>query len=431
MSRPIIEKLRRRGHDAYWVGGYVRDRLLGRPVKDHDVATSALPDEVAKIFPDARRQGERFGVLSVLSGDKRIEIATFRKDHQYSDGRRPDQVTYTKHERDDVVRRDFTINGMLLSPGEEEPIDYVGGLDDLQCKLVRAIGDPLERFREDRLRMIRAVRFAARLGFEIEADTKAAIRRLAPKVNTVAPERVRVELSRILTEGSARRGFELLAECGLLQPLLPEVDALIGVEQPPEFHPEGDVWTHTLLMLGNLRNPSEALAWGVLLHDIGKPGTFRRADRIRFHGHVRLGMELAEELCRRLRFSKADTSRVVGLVANHMKFMDLQRMRPAKLRRFVLQAHFEEHLELHRLDCLASNGRLENYRFAIERFQAAAAEEPLERLLTGHDLKAAGYVPGPLYREIFSAVEASQVEGALATRSDAMQFVRERFPLVR
>ena len=431
MSRPVIEELRRRGHNAYWVGGCVRDLLLGRPVKDYDVATSARPEEVAEIFPDARRLGERFGVLSLPSGEKRIEIATFRKDHRYSDGRRPDQVTYTKHEREDVFRRDFTINGMLLSPGEAEPIDYVGGLDDLQSKLVRAIGDPLKRFREDRLRMLRAVRFAARLGFEIEADTKAAIRRLAARVDTVAPERVRIELGRILTEGGARRGFELLAECGLLQRLLPEVAALIGVEQPPEFHPEGDVWTHTLLMLQDLREPTETLAWGVLLHDIGKPGTFRRVDRIRFHGHVRLGMELAEGLCSRLRFSRAATARVLELIANHMKFMDLQRMRPAKLRRFVLQPNFKEHLELHRLDCMASHGHMDNYHFAMDRFQAIDAEEPLERLLTGHDLKAAGYVPGPLFREILSAVETNQVEGSLASRNQAMQFVRDRFPIVQ
>ena len=429
MSRRVIEKLRRNGHKAFWVGGCVRDRLLNRRVKDRDVATSARPDEVAAIFPDARLLGRRFGVVGVRDGEEFAEVATFRRDHGYSDGRRPDKVTFTSEEREDVERRDFTINGMLQEPDRGDPIDFVGGLDDLRRRHVRAIGDPFLRFKEDRLRMLRAVRFAASLGFEIEPGTMAAIRRFAPLIATVAAERVRDELGRILTEGRARRGLELLAESGLLERLLPEVAALQGIAQPPEFHPEGDVWDHTMLMLQQLREPTEPLAWGVLLHDVGKPDTFRQADRIRFHGHVQRGVELAKAICGRLRFSNADSAWVVALVANHMKFMDLQRMRPAKLRRFLHQPHFEDHLELHRLDCLASHGRLEIHAFAAERLQHLADEEPVVRLLTGHDLKLAGYTPGPVFGEILSAVEERHLDGELATRNEAMQFVKDRFPL--
>ncbi len=392
------------------------------------MATSARPDEVAAIFPDARRFGRRFGVMAVPDGDEFTEVATFRRDHGYSDGRRPDRVTYTTDEREDVERRDFTINGMLQGPDGGDPIDFVGGLDDLRRKIVRAIGDPPLRLKEDRLRMLRAVRFAAALGFEIEPGTMAAIRRLAPLIDDVAAERVRDELARILTEGHARRGFELLAESGLLGRLLPEVASLKGVAQPPQFHPEGDVWNHTMIMLDRLREPSRALAWGVLLHDIGKPDTFREADRIRFHGHVRRGVELARAICSRLRFSNADSAQVESLVANHMKFMDLQRMRPARLRRFLQQPHFGDHLELHRLDCLASHGKLENHEFAADRFQQLAEEQPVVRLLTGHDLISAGYMPGPAFGEILSAVEERHIDGELSSRAEALQFVRDRFP---
>ena len=425
----MIETLRSRGHKAYWVGGCVRDRLLNRPVKDRDVATSALPDEVAAIFPDARQYGRRFGVMAVPDGDGYTEVATFRRDHGFSDGRRPDRVTYTTDEREDVERRDFTINGMLQGCDGGVPIDFVGGLEDLRLKLVRAIGDPMLRFTEDRLRMLRAVRFAAGLGFEIEAATMAAICRLAPLIDGVAAERVRDELGRLLTEGQPRRGFELLRESKLLERVLPEVAALEGVDQPPEFHPEGDVWNHTMAMLDQLREPSETLAWGVLLHDVGKPDTFQRADRIRFHGHVQRGVELARAICKRLRFSNADSEHVLALVGNHMKFMDLRRMRPAKLRRFLQQPGFEDHLALHRLDCLASHGTLDNHDFAAERARQLDDEEPVARLVTGHDLIAEGYTPGPVFGEILSAVEESQVEGGLSSRAEALEFVRDRFPL--
>ena len=429
MSRQVIERLRGRGHKAYWVGGCVRDRLLGRPVKDLDVATSARPEEVAAIFPGARRLGERFGVLAVRNGDDLVEVASFRRDWGYSDGRRPDRVTYTSDERKDVERRDFTINGLLQGPEGGAPIDLVGGTDDLRRKLVRAIGDPARRFREDRLRMLRAVRFAAALGFEIEPRTLAAIRELAPSIASVAAERARDELDRILTEGGACRGFELLDKALLLDTLLPEVSALKGVAQPPEFHPEGDVWTHTLMMLDRMRAPSRSLAWAVLLHDVGKPGTFSRTDRIRFHGHVRLGVKLSEQICFRLRFSRADTERVLSMVGCHMKFIEVRRMRPATLRRFLRQPRFDEHLELHRLDCVASHGRLDNHAFAAQRHRQLEQQEPLAPLLTGNDLKSEGYAPGPLFGEILSAVRERQEDGLLASRDGALRFVRSRFPL--
>ena len=429
MSRRVIDKLRQGGHRAYFVGGCVRDKLLERTVKDWDIATSAHPAEVAAIFPDARTLGIRFGVCVVRDGDAPVEVATFRSDGGYSDGRRPDKVTFTSDAREDVSRRDFTINGILYDPASGEYLDYVGGRADLDSKLVRAIGDPFQRFAEDRLRMLRAVRFAAALEFAIERGTMVAVAALSREISTVAPERIREELGRILTEGGARRGFELMSATGLLDSLLPEVAALRGVEQPPEFHPEGDVWSHTMLMLEGLRSPSEPLAWGVLLHDIGKPDTFRMADRIRFHGHVDRGLELAQGICSRLRFSNLDTARVLALVGNHMKFMDLRRMRPGKVRRFVEQEHFDDHLELHRLDCLASHGKLDNYQFARDRLAEFSAEDPVEPLLTGNDLKTEGYRPGPVFGEILAQVEELHLDGELADRANALEFVRKRFPL--
>lgn len=429
MPQRVIERLQDAGHKAFWVGGCVRDGLLDRPVKDHDVATSALPDEVLELFPRARLAGRRFGVVAVREGAEVIEVATFRQEASYSDGRRPDTVTFTSDPRADVRRRDFTVNAILHDPIGDSLIDYVGGQDDLQRKQIRAVGDPSLRFREDRLRMLRAVRFAASLRFEIEPATLAAIQAHAPAVATVAVERVQGELTRILTEGGARRGLQLLDSSGLLGHLLPEVKALQGVEQPPEFHPEGDVWTHTLLMLDMLESPSATLAWGVLLHDIGKPDTFELSDRIRFHGHVERGVELAQEICSRLRFSKADTQRVVALVHDHMRFMAVRQMRPGKLRRFLGQPGFAEHLELHRVDCLSSHGKLGNYDFAVQQRSSLDAQRPLPRLVTGHDLMSEGYLPGPVFRRILTAVEESQVEGRIKDRSAALAFVRDRFPL--
>ncbi len=426
MSLRVIQQLQSKGFKAYWVGGCVRDELLGRPVKDRDVATDAEPEQVLGIFQGARRVGERFGVVLVRDGDALTEVATFRREGGYSDGRRPDKVSYTQDPRQDAMRRDFTVNAMYYDPVSGERLDLVGGNVDLDSRLIRAVGEADERFREDHLRMLRAVRLAASLGFEIESATMAGIRDNAPAIQGVAAERVRDELARILTEGSPRRGFDLLHESGLLEQLLPEVCALRGVEQPPQFHPEGDVWTHTMLMLEGLRQPSITLAWGVLLHDIGKPDTFTNTDRIRFHGHVERGVQLAEAICKRLRFSNVDTDRVIALVANHMRFAHVRDMRRSKLRAFVEQPHFDDHLELHRLDCVSSHGRLHNHAFAAERCEQIQAEEPFVPLLTGRDLIAAGYTPGPVFGKVLAEVRELQHEGALADRDQALAFATER-----
>ena len=426
MSLHVIQRLQSNGYKAYWVGGCVRDELLGRPIKDRDVATDARPDQVVRLFKGARRVGQRFGVVHVRGDDGFTEVATFRREGPYSDGRRPDKVSYTTDPEQDAVRRDFTVNAMFYDPISEQRLDFTGGAADLESGLIRAVGSAEKRFREDHLRMLRAVRLAAGLGFEIEAGTMAAIRDNAAAIRAMAAERVRDELGRILTEGSARRGFELLHQSGLLHHLLPEVEALRGVEQPPQYHPEGDVWAHTMLMLEGLRQPSLALAWGVLLHDVGKPETFTRADRIRFHGHVGRGVELAEDICRRLRFSNAMGQHVLALVANHMKFAHVQDMRRSRLRRFVEQPDFKDHLELHRLDCLSSHGLLDNHDFAARHYEQVQAEEPFVPLLTGRDLIAAGYEPGPVFGKVLAEVRELQHEGVLTDREQALAFAGER-----
>ena len=440
-----IETLRQHGFQAYLVGGCVRDLLLGREPADFDVATSATPAQVMETFPETYAVGAQFGVVLVPSpggecadgeeGTSKsyvVEVATFRSDLGYSDGRHPDEVRFTRDPREDVARRDFTINGMMLDPVTGEVLDFVGGRKDLEAKLIRAIGDPNRRFAEDKLRMLRAVRFAARFEYEIEADTLAAIRQLASDVHLVSRERVRDELTKMLTEGHARRAFLLLDQTGLLKEVLPEISVMKGVKQPPEFHPEGDVFVHTLLLLENLPLPCPpTLAWGALLHDVGKPATFRVApDRIRFDGHVEVGVKIAEEICTRLRFSNHDTDQVVSLVDNHMRFGHVTRMKESTLKKFMRLPGFDEHLALHRADSLASHGNLSTYDF----LQNKLAEIPPENirpsaLMTGDDLIAAGYVPGPRFREILEAVEDAQLEGRLLSREDALAFVKTAFPL--
>jgi len=365
----IVEKLRHRGFHAYLVGGCVRDLLLGREPKDYDVATNATPEQVMRIFPETYAVGAQFGVVLVPAPEGDIEVATFRSDIGYSDGRHPDEVRFSQDPREDVARRDFTINGMLLDPLSNEVLDFVGGRKDLEVKIIRTIGDPRQRFAEDKLRMLRAVRFAARFRYTIEPVTFAAIEELADEIQVVSRERVRDELTRMLTEGQARRAFLLLDESGLLSEVLPEISAMKGVEQPPQFHPEGDVFVHTLLLLENLPVPcSPALAWGALLHDVGKPATFRVApDRIRFDGHVEVGVKMAQEICRRLRFSTDDTEQVLALIDNHMRFGHATRMKESTLKKFLRMPRFDEHLALHRADCLASHGDLSTYEFAQEK----------------------------------------------------------------
>lgn len=430
LARRIVETLRSADEAAYFVGGCVRDRLLGRDIQDWDVATSAPAAKVRSLFERSEEVGAAFGVVLVHGEGATVEVATFRKDFDYHDGRRPERVTFTSSVEEDVRRRDFTINGLLYDPLEDQVLDLVEGQDDIARKLVRAIGNPLERFEEDHLRMLRAVRFAARLAFEIEAETLAAIRKSAPAIERIAAERIRDELSRILTEGGARRGLELLDETGLLAEVLPEVAALQGVEQSPEHHPEGDVWTHTLLLLENLpTNASVTLAMGALLHDIGKPATFERGpDRIRFYGHVEAGVEIGRKVCQRLRFSKAETEQILALIANHMRFMHLQQMRPSKLKMFLRQPEFGEHLELHRLDCTASHGKLDNYEFAREALETFGDEglRPAP-LVTGKSLIEHGFQAGPSFAKIIEAAEAAQLEGAFETAEAGMAWVRQRW----
>lgn len=440
----IVERLRTAGFEAYLAGGCVRDLLLGREPSDYDVATSATPDVVLGMFERTFAVGAHFGVVLVADGDDEgyitTEVATFRSDGAYLDGRHPDAVRYTTSAEEDVKRRDFTINGLLLDPGKlaspgseatrSAVIDLVGGLADLDAGVVRAIGNAGERFEEDHLRMLRGVRFAARFEFELEAGTNLAMRRLARKIAAVSRERVRDELTRMLTEGRARRAFELLDETGLLAEVLPEIARMKGVEQPPQYHPEGDVLVHTLGLLAQLEEGCNmTLAWGALLHDVGKPPTFRRApDRIRFDGHVEVGVAMAAEILRRFRFSNEETRQILALVDNHMRFADAERMKASTLKRFFRLDGFEEHLALHRMDCLAGSGNLDHWRFVCERWQAMPEETMRPKpLLTGRELIAAGHVPGPAFKQMLRAVEDAQLEGTIATPEQALQLVRDRF----
>ena len=430
-AEKVAARLRQKGFQAYFVGGCVRDLLRGEEPKDWDIATDACPEDVIKQFPQAVLVGAQFGVVGVVIDKQCIEVATFRNDGLYSDGRRPDVVSYTSDPREDVLRRDFTINGLLLDPVSDEVLDYVDGRRDIEQRVVRAIGPPERRFAEDRLRMLRAIRFAAMLEYQIEADTLEAVRAHAEAIREVSAERVRDELLRILTSGQARRGFELLDASGLLVQILPEISAMKGVAQPPKFHPEGDVWTHTLLMLEMLpKDCPETLAVGVLLHDVGKPPTYRAApDRIRFDNHVTVGMRMAEEICRRLRLSHEQSTQVMALVEHHMRFTDVPQMRESTLKRFLRLDKFEEHMELHRLDCLSSHRNLETYEYMRARMQALPQEEIRPpRLVTGDDLIGMGLRPGPRFAEILRAVEDAQLEGQVRSRQEALEWARRMTP---
>jgi putative nucleotidyltransferase with HDIG domain len=422
----IVRELRYWGHQAYLVGGCVRDRLLGIEPKDYDVSTDAHPGAVLSYFPHSQIVGAHFGVVLVgTQGGIHVEVATFRSERAYRDGRRPDEVQFETDPRLDVLRRDFTINGLLEDPFTERILDYVDGQNDLKRRIVRAIGDPLVRFEEDHLRMLRAIRFAARLNFTIAPETMTAIQQLASAIHRISAERIRDELIRILTEGNARLGLELLDESGLLAEILPEVKAYQGVAQPPEYHPEGDVWIHTLMMLENLHHPTPALAFGVLLHDVGKPPTFRIADRIRFDGHAEVGAEMARGILTRLKFPNDECDQIVSLVANHMRFKDVLNMRPSTLKRLLRLPDFEEHLELHRLDTMASNGYTQAYDFVREQL-AQLGEEELRppRLVTGTDLIRLGYEPGPGFAKALEAVETAQLEGEIRTKDEALKLAK-------
>lgn len=429
-ARAIVQRLHDAGHTALYAGGCVRDRLMGAEPHDYDIATDARPEQVQALFRRTVAVGAHFGVIVVLDGSSEFQVATFRNDGLYIDGRRPETVSFSTPEQD-AERRDFTINGLFFDPLTERLIDYTGGQRDLDARVLRAIGNPYDRFREDRLRMLRAVRFATTLGFDIDGPTWRAVCENAPHIHEVSAERIREELMKILLSPRRVRGFDLLDESGLLREILPEIENLKGCDQPPQFHPEGDVFIHTRIMLGLLpAQVSGPLVLSVLFHDIGKPPTFAvdPDGRIRFNGHEKISAEMTEEIMTRLRFPRADSDATIAMVANHMAFKDVQQMRVAKLRRFLARPHMDDELELHRVDCTSSHGLLDNYEF-LKAKREEFANEPLipPPLITGRDLIALGLRPGPRFSEILESVESRQLEKTLVSREEALAFVQAEF----
>ena len=424
----IIRTLHENGYQGYFAGGAARDLLLGRDISDIDIATSASPSDIEDLFPKTVPLGKDFGVMVVVINSNNYEVTTFRSESGYTDGRHPARVGFTDA-RQDVHRRDFTVNALFLNPITEEVIDYVEGRKDLERKLIRTVGPPEERFEEDKLRILRAVRFSSQLGFEIEEQTYSELLRRSQELTAVSQERIRDELLKILTGPHPSEGIRLLSECKILRGVLPEVDDMDEVPQPPEFHPEGDVLTHTLLMFdlsgGNL---SAVLALGILLHDVGKPPTLSVQERIRFDGHAEVGARMAYDICRRLRLSNEQTDQIVDLVAHHLRFIHVRDMRESKLKRFLRKKNIEEHLELHRLDCLASHGDLSGYHFCrvrlVEMDMQALRPDPL---LNGNDLIVLNLEPGPIFSEILAAVEDLQLENKLTSKIQALDWVREHY----
>ncbi|MFZ4682737.1 MAG: CCA tRNA nucleotidyltransferase [Terrimicrobiaceae bacterium] len=430
-ARAIVSRLRQAGHEAFFAGGCVRDKLLGKEPKDFDIATDARPEQVQAFFPRTVPVGAQFGVILVLEGGSEYQVATFRADGVYLDGRRPEGVTFTTAEGD-AARRDFTINGLFFDPERGEVIDFVGGRADLEAGLLRAIGNADERFNEDKLRVLRGVRFAAALDFQIEPATWTAICAGAAKIHEVSAERIREELAKIFLSPHRVRGFDLLDASGLMEQLLPEVSALKGCEQPPEFHPEGDVFVHTRLMLSLLpATVSLPLVLSVLFHDLGKPRTMQRDEtgRLRFNGHESVSATMTDAIMRRLRFSNEEIDATVEMVQNHMVFKDVQKMRVARLKRFMARPTFADELELHRVDCLGSHGLLDNHGF-LEKRREDFASEPLipPPLVTGNDLIALGWKPGPRFKEVLDAVQTRQLEGSLLSREEALEWMKNEYP---
>jgi poly(A) polymerase len=433
-ARHIVRRLREAGHQALFAGGCVRDALMGKTPHDFDIATSARPEQVQTLFPRTVPVGVQFGVVLVIENGQEYQVATFRSDGNYLDGRHPQSVTFSSAE-EDARRRDFTVNGLFYDPIDEKVLDFVGGRQDLETRTLRAIGSPAERFAEDKLRLLRGVRFAATLDFTIETETWTAIRAGAPAIRDVSAERLRDELVRIFTSPRRVRGFDLLDASGLMAVILPEMVPLKGCEQPPDFHPEGDVFVHTRLMLSLLpETVSIPLVFAALFHDLGKPPTMQRDEngRIRFNGHESVGAEMTERIMRRLRFSNEEIEATVAMVQNHMVFKDVQNMRVARLKRFMARPTFDDELELHRVDCLASHGLLDNFEF-LKRRRQDFASEPLipPPLITGHDLIAMGWKPGPKFKTVLDAVQVRQLEGTLQTREEALSWVKKEFAEAR
>ncbi len=423
----LAKTLTEAGHTAYFAGGCVRDKLLGLMPKDYDIATSATPAQVLKLFPGSNQVGAHFGVIIAKHEGHHIEIATFRTDGSYVDGRRPDSVTFSTQE-EDAHRRDFTINGLFENPETGEVIDHVSGRLDLEARVLRAIGNPSDRFKEDALRLLRAVRFSTTLGYPIEPVTLGAIKENASLLKKISPERIRDEFSKIITSPNRRSGLELLVDTGLINHFIPEVLPMIGCEQPPEWHPEGDVYTHTCIMLEMLEPDAPlALCLATLLHDIAKPPTQtfdEESDRIRFNGHDAMGAEMATEILSRLKYPNAIIRDAAHMVSRHMQFMNVQQMRKAKLKRFMSEPTFPQEMELHRVDCASSNGFTDNYVFLNEQAEEFA-NEPLipPPLVTGKDLIERGLKPGPRFKEILDEIQTEQLENRLGTREEAIEYL--------
>jgi poly(A) polymerase len=431
----IVRRLKEAGHDAFLVGGCVRDFIRGEKPGDYDIATSARPNEVRGLFSHTIPVGEKFGIILVLERDLAFEVATFRTEEGYRDGRRPSAVAFATA-KEDASRRDFTVNGLLMDPLTKEITDYVNGRQDIEKRLIRTIGDPERRFSEDRLRMLRAIRFAANLDFDIEPATLAAIRKNACTIREISAERISAELTSLLVGPCPGRGLELLDDSGLMKELLPEIEAMKGVSQPPDFHPEGDVWEHTMRMVALMPRVGEKtdmrLAWAVLLHDVGKPATRFEDDRgVHFYAHDMRGVEISRKILERLRFSSRDTETILSFVREHMMFMNVTKMRPARLKRFLRMADFDLHLELHRLDCLGSHGMLDYHAFCLQKMKEFPVESLRpEPLLTGRDLIAMGFSPGPAFKEMLLAVEEAQLAGEIADAEEARNLIRDRWRAV-
>ncbi len=428
-AQAICQTLQAANHTALLAGGCVRDSLLGVSPKDYDIATTATPVEVAALFPKCIPVGAAFGVMMVLDGDDQFELATFRTDGDYSDGRRPDSIEFTTPKQD-ALRRDFTVNALFMHPDSEEVIDYVGGKADLEAQCIRAVGNPVDRFKEDHLRLIRAIRFASQLDFEIEADTYAAITECAPLLKHISPERIRNELERILTQPSPHVAVQRLYDTGLLEQFLPELCETAGCKQPPQFHPEGDVFTHTLLVLKHMVSPTFTLAMSALLHDIGKPPTQTFEDRIRFNNHDHVGAKITETICRRLKCSNTETKRITWLVSQHMRVAACQHMRDSKRKRLVREEGFDELLELMKLDSLGCHRDLYNY-YWLKKYAESIPDEVVRPvlLISGKDLIELGYSPGPQFKEILLSIEDLQLEGKIQDKQAALSYIGEHWPL--
>lgn len=423
----IAKKLKDAGYTALFAGGCVRDCLMEKIPEDFDIATNARPEDVEKLFEKTVPVGRQFGVVLVVAEGKPYEVATFRREGGYVDGRHPSYIEFTDA-KEDASRRDFTVNGLFYDPFSEKVLDFVGGVGDLEKKVIRAIGEPQKRFEEDKLRLLRAVRFSSSLGFEMDPKTWQAVKEYASSINTVSPERIRDEIVKIFTRPGAGRGFTLLSDSGLMKEILPEIEAMKGVEQAKEYHPEGDVFVHTRLLIEKLENPSLELALSALFHDVGKPPTFMiREGKPTFYEHAHIGAQMTRQIMKRLRFSNGEIETVSEAVENHMKFGDVQKMRSGKLKQFVSRDHFETEMELHRIDCLSCHGMLDNYYFLKEKLKHYAAEELKPKpLINGHDLIAAGMNPGPAMKELLDEIYILQLEGHYESRENALLWVQKR-----